>query len=142
MNDILRGHYHIRYLEDELYNENLHREIQMCCGGRIQMTIIDRYLFDYYAANRDKYRNKDIEYEVYRINCNYRVISVNVTNNDENTVRVDYMFSIEPYLSNNKKLFSMSVSAIFDKDSCEFVRFEYSPPEVIYRDDLISKKED
>ena len=124
-------------------NKNLAASIYNCYKDQIQRKVVFKYLFDYYEANKSKYRDKDIDYEEFRDNSSYGSSSVNVFEFDNNTVRADFLLVIVPYLSDNKRrLFPLSVSAIFDKDSCEFVRFEYSPPEVIYRDDLISKKED
>ena len=135
--------YSTDYQSSLVNNKNLVDSIYNCYKDQIQRKVVFRYLFDYYEANKDKYRDKDIDYEEFRDNSSFGSSSVNVYDFDDNTVRADFLLVIVPYLSDNKRrLFPLSVGAIFDKDTCEFVRFEYSPPDVIYRDDFVLKKED
>ena len=51
-------------------------------------------------------------------------------NQKDDANKIDSTIQIKSSLPTNSILYN-------NKDSCEFVRFEYSPPEVIYRDDLI-----
>ena len=125
----------IRYLDANLCTKNLRTEIQESCNGIILEKVINRYLFDYYEANKSRYRDQDIDYEEFRDNSSYTISSINISEFDKDSARADYIISVDNYKSTKKNLI-LSISALFDKSSGKFVKFEYSPIPVMFREDF------
>lgn len=79
-----------------------------------------------------KYRDElDIEYEEFRDNSSYKIVSIIVANWTNTFIRVEFSISINPYKSKSMKDFPLQFYGLFDRTTAEFKRFGFAHPTVI-----------